>query len=154
MLFLMLYAITALVLFLPLGNEDIVDGDLKLTLGLIWRLIQRYSIFDDDNDIVIGPHQYFAKVQDGADSGDTAEPPKLQMTESPKTRLLNWIGNKIPNIGISNLTTDWNDGRAIGALVSAFAPGMQTRSLKSCYVCYLTMSYKFGLYNNYISLCM
>jgi len=30
--------------FLFLGNEDIVNGNLKLILGLIWSLIVRYQI--------------------------------------------------------------------------------------------------------------
>jgi hypothetical protein len=38
-------------------------------------------------------------------------------------RLLNWIQTKVPDIPISNFTTDWNDGKAVGALVDAVAPG-------------------------------
>jgi len=38
-------------------------------------------------------------------------------------RLLNWIQSKVPDIPISNFTTDWNDGKAVGALVDAVAPG-------------------------------
>ena len=43
---------------------------------------------------------------------------------TPKQRLLNWIQGKIPDVPIKNFTTDWNDGKAIGALVDALAPGM------------------------------
>ena len=42
---------------------------------------------------------------------------------TPKQRLLAWIRNKVPDRPISNFTTDWNDGTAIGALVDAIAPG-------------------------------
>lgn len=37
---------------------------------------------------------------------------------------MGWIQSKIPNVPITNFTTDWNDGRAVGALVDAVAPGM------------------------------
>lgn len=43
---------------------------------------------------------------------------------TPKQRLLRWIQNKIPDLAITNFTSDWNDGRAIGALVDAVAPGL------------------------------
>lgn len=43
---------------------------------------------------------------------------------TPKQRLLRWIQNKIPDLPINNFTSDWNDGRAVGALVDAVAPGM------------------------------
>ena len=42
---------------------------------------------------------------------------------TPKQRLLNWIQGKCADLPIHNFTTDWNDGRAIGALVDACGPG-------------------------------
>lgn len=38
-------------------------------------------------------------------------------------RLLNWIQTKLPDLPITNFTSDWNDGKAVGALVDAVAPG-------------------------------
>jgi hypothetical protein len=38
-------------------------------------------------------------------------------------RLLHWVQSKIPDLPINNFTSDWNDGRAVGALVDAVAPG-------------------------------
>jgi hypothetical protein len=38
-------------------------------------------------------------------------------------RLMGWIQSKIPDMPITNFTNDWNDGRAVGALVDAVAPG-------------------------------
>lgn len=38
-------------------------------------------------------------------------------------RLMGWIQSKIPDVPITNFTNDWNDGRAVGALVDAVAPG-------------------------------
>jgi len=87
-------------------SSDIVDQKLKLILGLIWTLILHYSIsmpvWDDYDDYPITGHSDL----------------------TPKQRLLAWIQNKIPDRPITNFTSDWNDGKAIGALVDAIAPGM------------------------------
>ncbi|KMQ98503.1 filamin-a isoform x5 [Lasius niger] len=50
---------------------------------------------------------------DGEDKGAT-----------PKQRLMHWIQSKVPDLPITNFTSDWNDGRAVGALVDAVAPGL------------------------------
>lgn len=85
-----------------ISSSDIVDGNLKLILGLMWTLILHYSIS--------------MPVWEGEDDFD----PSL----TPKQRLLKWIQNKIPDVPVNNFTTDWNDGRAIGALVDSVAPGL------------------------------
>ena len=83
-------------------STDIVDGKLKLILGLIWTLILHYSIsmpmWEGEDDLV-------------------------DKDQTPKQRLLQWIQNKIPDRAIRNFTSDWNDGTNIGALVDACAPG-------------------------------
>lgn len=85
-----------------ISSADIVDGNLKLILGLMWTLILHYSIS--------------MPVWEGEDDFD----PSL----SPKQRLLKWIQNKIPDCPVNNFSTDWNDGRAIGALIDSLAPGL------------------------------
>ncbi|XP_039626735.1 filamin-B isoform X2 [Polypterus senegalus] len=86
-----------------IDSKAIVDGNLKLILGLVWTLILHYSISmpvwedEDDNE---------AKKQ------------------TPKQRLLGWIQNKIPYLPITNFSNDWQDGRALGALVDSCAPGL------------------------------
>lgn len=37
---------------------------------------------------------------------------------------MNWIQSKVPDLPITNFTKDWNDGKAVGALVDAVAPGL------------------------------
>lgn len=37
---------------------------------------------------------------------------------------MNWIQTKVPDLPITNFTTDWNNGKAVGALVDAVAPGL------------------------------
>jgi len=84
-------------------SSDIVDHKLKLILGLIWTLILHYSIS--------------MPMWEGEEEG----PEKSEAT--PKQRLLGWIQSKVPDRPVNNFTTDWNDGKMIGALVDAVAPG-------------------------------
>ena len=88
-----------------IGKEDIVDGKPKLTLGLIWELIQHYSS--------LGHESSSASIEDS--------PSRKGML---KEKLLAWVNDKIPSLTINNFTNNWNDGRAIGALVDALSPGM------------------------------
>jgi len=85
-------------------STDIVDSKLKLILGLIWTLILHYSIS--------------MPMWEGEEPGPQEGGP------TPKQRLLNWVQSKCPDLPIKNFATDWNDGRAISALVDAIAPGM------------------------------
>ena len=62
-----------------------MEGNVKLILGLIWRLIQKYQI--------------------STGSKQTKVPSKKSM--------LNWIDAVLPDRHISNFTTDWNDGTAL-----------------------------------------
>lgn len=84
-------------------SKAIVDGNLKLILGLIWTLILHYSIsmpmWDEDEE-----------TDDGRQ-------------KTPKQRLLGWIQNKLPELPITNFNRDWQTGRALGALVDSCAPG-------------------------------
>eukprot|EP01087_Luapelamoeba_hula_P008601 TRINITY_DN215_c0_g1_i1.p1 TRINITY_DN215_c0_g1~~TRINITY_DN215_c0_g1_i1.p1 ORF type:complete len:474 (+),score=93.25 TRINITY_DN215_c0_g1_i1:114-1424(+) len=77
-----------------IGNTDITDGNLRITLGLIWTLILRYQVNRGSNN-------------DG----------------SAKDELLRWVQSKIPSYNITGFKKDWNDGRAINALTDALAPG-------------------------------
>lgn len=86
----------------PSDSKAIVDGNLKLILGLIWTLILHYSI---------------SMPMWGDEDDEDAK--KL----TPKQRLLGWIQNKVPQLPISNFHRDWRDGKALGALVDNCAPG-------------------------------
>ncbi|XP_030633099.1 filamin B a isoform X3 [Chanos chanos] len=86
-----------------IDSKAIVDGNLKLILGLVWTLILHYSIsmpvWEDEDD-------------------DEAK------KQTPKQRLLGWIQNKVPDLPITNFSEDWRDGKALGALVDSCAPGL------------------------------
>ncbi|CAF0978621.1 unnamed protein product [Adineta ricciae] len=87
--------------------SHIVDGKLKLILGLIWTLILHYSI---------SLPMWEFEQPDAPGSGKDV---------TPKQKLMNWVQEKLPpELPVSNFTSDWNDGRAIGALVDACAPGL------------------------------
>lgn len=92
-------------LMFPVHHPDskaIVDGNLKLILGMIWTLILHYSIS--------------MPMWEDEDDEDTK---KL----TPKQRLMGWIQNKVPQLPITNFHRDWRDGKALGALVDNCAPG-------------------------------
>lgn len=90
-----------------IDSTHLVDGKLKLILGLIWTLILHYSIS--------------MPMWEGEDQ----DPNKRGKNATPKQKLMDWIQSRMPpDLPISNFTTDWNDGRAIGALVDSCAPGL------------------------------
>nr|XP_016928916.1 filamin-A isoform X2 [Drosophila suzukii] len=75
-----------------IGNVDIVNGNIKLILGLIWSLIVRYQI------------------------GRSKFPPRKLM--------LAWLQAALPDCRITNLTTDWNSGVNLAALLDYCQPGL------------------------------
>ncbi|XP_038047788.1 filamin-A-like isoform X5 [Patiria miniata] len=91
-----------------IDSTDIVDGKRKLILGMIWLLILHYSI----------------SMPMWEDEGELDEDAHKHRQPTPKEKLLGWIQNKVPDVPIKNFTRDWNNGRAIGALVDACAPGL------------------------------
>ncbi|XP_066266982.1 filamin-A-like isoform X4 [Branchiostoma lanceolatum] len=81
-----------------IGNEDVMEGNEKLMLGLIWTLIQHYQLSR-------GSGQKGSKF-------------------SPKKHMLLWLQTVLLECRISNLSTDWNDGIALSALVDYCRPGL------------------------------
>ncbi|KAJ8259883.1 hypothetical protein GJAV_G00174540 [Gymnothorax javanicus] len=86
-----------------IDSKAIVDGNLKLILGMVWTLILHYSIsmpvWEDEED-------------------DESK------KQTPKQRLLGWIQSKVPDLPITNFSQDWRTGKALGALVDGCAPGL------------------------------
>lgn len=83
--------------FENLGAHDVVDGNPRLTLGLIWTIILRFQIQDI-----------------------TIEQVDNQETKSAKDALLLWCQMKTagyPNVNVRNFTTSWRDGLAFNALI-------------------------------------
>ncbi|XP_037652637.1 spectrin beta chain, erythrocytic isoform X2 [Sebastes umbrosus] len=89
-----------------MGSHDIVDGNHRLILGLIWTIILRFQI----QDIIVETGQ--------ADQKET---------RSAKDALLLWCQMKTagyPNINIRNFTTCWKDGMAFNALIHKHRPDL------------------------------
>uniref|UniRef100_A0A8C6TP93 Spectrin, beta, erythrocytic n=1 Tax=Neogobius melanostomus TaxID=47308 RepID=A0A8C6TP93_9GOBI len=89
-----------------MGSHDIVDGNHRLILGLIWTIILRFQI----QDIIVETGQ--------ADQKET---------RSAKDALLLWCQMKTagyPNVNITNFTTSWKDGMAFNALIHKHQPDL------------------------------
>lgn len=85
-----------------IGGEDIYNGNLKLILGLVWRLILRYQISLDR-----------ATGTSGSKRGVSA-----------KKVLLGWVQSSIPHINVGNFSSHWHDGVALTALLDSLQPGL------------------------------
>ncbi|XP_072221502.1 spectrin beta chain, erythrocytic isoform X2 [Leuresthes tenuis] len=89
-----------------MGSHDIVDGNHRLILGLIWTIILRFQI----QDIIVETGQEDQKE-----------------TRSAKDALLLWCQMKTagyPNVSITNFTTSWKDGMAFNALIHKHRPDL------------------------------
>ncbi|XP_054653191.1 spectrin beta chain, erythrocytic isoform X2 [Dunckerocampus dactyliophorus] len=89
-----------------MGSHDIVDGNHRLILGLIWTIILRFQI----QDIIM----------------ETGQADKKQ-TRSAKDALLLWCQMKTagyPNVNITDFTTCWKDGMAFNALIHKHRPDL------------------------------
>ncbi|MEQ2227671.1 hypothetical protein ILYODFUR_000666, partial [Ilyodon furcidens] len=85
-----------------IGGTDIVDGNHKLTLGLIWSIILHWQVKDIMKDIMSN----------------------LQQTNSEKI-LLSWVRQctrSYPDVNVLNFTTSWSDGLALNAILHHFRP--------------------------------
>uniref|UniRef100_A0A3Q3N7I1 Utrophin n=1 Tax=Mastacembelus armatus TaxID=205130 RepID=A0A3Q3N7I1_9TELE len=85
-----------------IGGTDIVDGNHKLTLGLIWSIILHWQVKDIMKDIMSN----------------------LQQTNSEKI-LLSWVRQctrSYPEVNVLNFTTSWADGLALNGILHHFRP--------------------------------
>ncbi|XP_040285503.1 utrophin isoform X2 [Bufo bufo] len=88
-----------------IGGTDIVDGNHKLTLGLIWSIILHWQVKDVMKAIMSD----------------------LQQTNSEKI-LLSWIRQSTrpynQDVNVLNFTTSWTDGLAFNALLHRHKPNL------------------------------
>lgn len=81
-----------------ISAEDVVDGNLKLILGLVWTLIEKWDISSISEEEL-----------------------------SAKDALLLWCKKKTKdyqNVNVSNFHTSWKDGLAFCALIHKHRPGL------------------------------
>ncbi|XP_033125074.1 dystrophin-like isoform X4 [Anneissia japonica] len=84
-----------------ISNNDIVDGNPKLTLGLVWTIISHWQAKD---------------IMKGAD---------MEEDTGPEKTVLAWCKKNTEgylNVDITNFTTSWTDGLAFCALIHKFRP--------------------------------
>ncbi|XP_054554137.1 utrophin [Talpa occidentalis] len=87
-----------------IGGTDIVDGNPKLTLGLLWSIILHWQVKDVMKDIMSD----------------------LQQTNSEKI-LLSWVRQSTrpySQVNVLNFTTSWTDGLAFNALLHRHKPDL------------------------------
>ena len=98
-----------------------MDGKLKLILGLMWTLIQHYSI--SLTSLTPHPDNPTAAATAASDNVDQAQRRMSESKMSPKKQLLTWINQHVTDRHVTNFTSDWKDGKTLAALVSTLAPG-------------------------------
>ncbi|GAB7337575.1 hypothetical protein MBLNU457_g2885t1 [Dothideomycetes sp. NU457] len=109
--------------------EDIVDGHREKTLSLLWTLISRWGLhYILDKADLLGEIRRIAddeSLQDLEECEDESEAREM-------ANLLRLWARSLcapQGIPIDNLTTSFADGRALGAIVDAYARYMPTTSL-------------------------
>lgn len=108
-----------------IGAEDIVDGNQKLILGLIWSIILRFHI----KDIEVGTSESESDSDDGkndksnltAAKDDTFSKPK----HSTKEALALWCQKRTrgyEHADVQDFTKSWRNGMAFNALIHSHDP--------------------------------
>ena len=116
--------IACLLSFTISDPSDIVDGNLKLLLGLLWRLIFKYHISANiKKPKVVASEAAAVTSLESVDSGD-ANGKVMQSEMTASKILLAWFQASLPQLQITNFSKDWNDGIKLSALVNYCRPGL------------------------------
>ncbi|XP_011947486.1 PREDICTED: dystrophin-like [Cercocebus atys] len=108
-----------------IGSTDIVDGNHKLTLGLIWNIILHWQVRILMNGFLLGRQTFLSSVQPVKNVMKNIMA-GLQQTNSEKI-LLSWVRQSTrnyPQVNVINFTTSWSDGLALNALIHSHRPDL------------------------------
>lgn len=102
-----------------IGAEEIVDGNVKMTLGLIWTIILRFAI----QDISVEGSLIHCTIE-----WPFIEPCNVRFSEmTAKEGLLLWCQRKTApykNVNVQNFHMSWKDGLAFCALIARHRPDL------------------------------
>ncbi|KAF9331170.1 hypothetical protein BG006_005964 [Podila minutissima] len=118
-----------------IGNEDIVDGNIKLTLGLVWIIIYRFQIQQIANNMAELYPILAEDMMDGEDSTTTttatttAKGKKKASSQQvdAKQALLRWVRYQLEDYSdvippIQDFHRSWRTGLAFTALIHRHDP--------------------------------
>ncbi|KRY18116.1 Spectrin beta chain [Trichinella patagoniensis] len=126
-----------------MGSHDIVDGNPRLSLGLIWTIILRFQTVGSAIlvrisllVVLLNLGESVVSVCDNCDrffmacvqiQGIELFDTESQETRSAREALLLWCQMKTagyPNVNVRNFTTSWRDGLAFNALIHKHRPDL------------------------------
>uniref|UniRef100_A0A2D4H5G3 Calponin-homology (CH) domain-containing protein n=1 Tax=Micrurus lemniscatus lemniscatus TaxID=129467 RepID=A0A2D4H5G3_MICLE len=115
-----------------IGGTDIVDGNHKLTLGLLWSIILHWQVKDVMKDIMS----------------------ELQQTNSEKI-LLSWVRQSTKSyneVNVLNFTTSWTNGLAFNALIHKHRPELFSWDKVTKMAPHKRLEHAFNIAKNYLGI--
>ncbi|KAI1318587.1 actinin alpha 2 [Mortierella claussenii] len=111
-----------------IGNEDIVDGNLKLTLGLVWIIIYRFQIQHIAN--TMAEHYPSLATEDILENDESVKGKKKGVSSQQvdaKQALLRWVRYQLEDYSdvippIQDFHRSWRTGLAFAALIHRHDP--------------------------------
>ena len=95
------------------GPIDIREHNRRIILGLIWHLILHYQIFG------------YRRQSTNTPTRPVRSPTPKPLPKSANKVLMNWLRAAMPeDCEVKNVTSSWNDGKNLSALVNTMKPGL------------------------------